>query len=496
MSIQDRIKHVFVLMLENRSYDHVFGFSDVGDFAGNEANVWNGQSFKPLAGADFAMPNDPAHGFIDVLQQLSGATATYPPNGPFPKIDMSGFAANFAGQLPPAHTASIFKGFTPQQLPVLNFLAREFCVCRRWFSSMPGPTWPNRFFVHAASSGGMDDMPTRGELTESFLATGYSFEQGTIFQRLTKANRRWTVWESDETPQTTLLAGMIEDNWESELGTRPLLRDFADFAQAIQAPEFDIAYNFIEPAYGTFFGTNPRGGNSMHPVEDVTRGEALIKQVYDAIRRSPHWNESLLIVVFDEHGGFYDHVPPPAAEPPGDRALDTDNSRHGFDFRQLGVRVPSLIVSPWVRKGQVDETQRDHTSILRTIEDIFELNPLTARDRAAASLVSLMSDTPLRDDAPLVASNPAHSGLIQSGWLQQIIDRFGSFLGGLPGARELTPMAEAFIHVAARRQLQMAPSAAAVITDRVQSIQSQAEAARYVQSVRQAYRHSKPAQLK
>jgi phospholipase C len=495
MSVQDRIKHVFVLMLENRSYDHIFGYSNVGDLAGNESNVWNGKSFKLSAGADFAMPSDPAHGFTDVVQQLSGVAATYPPNGPFPTIDMSGFAANFAGQLPPGQTSSIFKGFTPQQLPVLNFLAREFCVCRRWFASMPGPTWPNRFFVHAATSGGMDDMPTRGELTETFLATGYSFEQGTIFQRLTKANRRWAVWESDETPQTTLLAGMIEDNWQSELGTRPLFREFADFAQAVRAPEFDIAYNFIEPAYGTFFGTSPRGGNSMHPVEDVTRGEALIKQVYDAIRRSPHWSESLLIVVFDEHGGFYDHVPPPTTEPPGDRALDVDNSRHGFDFRQLGVRVPALIVSPWVSKGQIDETQRDHTSILRTLEDIFELDPLTARDRSAASLVSLMSGTLLRDDVPLVAPDPAHSGLIQSGWLQQILDRLRVFLGGMPGASQMTPMAEAFIHVAARRQLQMTPDAAPAIADHVQSIKTQAQAARYVQSVRQAYRRSKPGRL-
>ncbi len=492
MSVQDRIKHVFVLMLENRSYDHIFGFSSVGDLAGSEANVWNGQSFRLSAGAPFAMPNDPAHGFNDVVQQLSGVAATYPPNGPFPKIDMSGFAANFAAQLPPANTASIFKGFTPQQLPVLNFLAREFCVCRRWFASMPGPTWPNRFFIHAASSGGMDDMPTRGDLTESFLATGYSFEHGTIFQRLTKANRRWTVWESDETPQTTLLAGMIEDNWESELGTRPLFRDFADFAQAIQAPEFDSAYNFIEPAYGAFFGTDPRGGNSMHPVEDVTRGEALIKQVYDALRRSPHWNESLLIIVFDEHGGFYDHVPPPAAESPGDRPLEADLNRHGFDFRQLGVRVPAVIVSPWVARGHIDETPRDHTSILRTVEDIFGLDPLTARDRTAASLVSLIADTPLRDDAPLAAPDPAHSGLAQSGWLQQILDRLLALLRGLPGARQVTPLAEAFVHIAARRQLQLARHAAPAIVDRVQNIQTQAQAAHYVQSVRRAYRQSRP----
>lgn len=239
-----------------------------------------------------------------------------------------------------------------------------------------------------------------------------------------------------------------------------------------------------------FFGTDPRGGNSMHPVEDVTRGELLIKEVYDAIRRSPHWDESLLIILFDEHGGFYDHVPPPAAEPPGDRPLNAANNRHGFDFRQLGVRVPSLIVSPWVAKGQIDESVRDHTSILRTIEDIFGLDPLTGRDRAAASLNSLIADTPLRDDASSAAPDPAHSGLTESGWFQQVLDRIGSLFGGLPGAKELTPFAEAFIHVAARRELQMAPNDAPAIANRVRNIQTQSQAARYVKSVRQAYRRS------
>jgi phospholipase C len=141
-----------------------------------------------------------------------------------------------------------------------------------------------------------------------------------------------------------------------------------------------------------------------------------------------------------------------------------------------------------VKKGEIDETQRDHTSILRTVEEIFELEPLTARDRAAASLVPLLADLPLRDDAPLVAPDPAHSGLVQSGWLQQLLDRLRALLGGV--SMELTPMTEAFIHVAARRHLQISPKSEAAIADHVQRIQSQAQAARYVQSVRHAYRRA------
>jgi len=216
MAIQDRVKHVFVLMLENRSYDHVFGYSSVGDLTGNEGNDWGGQSFKFTAGADFSGPKDPGHSFLDVVQQLTGAT-TYSASGPYPPIDMSGFAANFGERLSPAEVDSIFKGFTPTQLPVLNQLATEFGVCRRWFSSMPGPTWPNRFFVHAGTSGGLDDMPsTLDVLGQKLLTTGYAFSNGTIFQRLKQRQQKWTVWEGDETPQTILLSGMIEDNFESE----------------------------------------------------------------------------------------------------------------------------------------------------------------------------------------------------------------------------------------------------------------------------------------
>jgi phospholipase C len=106
MSVQDRIEHVFVLMLENRSYDHIFGFPNVGDLAGDEGNVWSGQNFKMSAGADLAMPSDPAHGFIDVVQQLCGVAATYPPNGPYSKIDMSGQAHREMGKGRPSRGRS------------------------------------------------------------------------------------------------------------------------------------------------------------------------------------------------------------------------------------------------------------------------------------------------------------------------------------------------------------------------------------------------------
>jgi phospholipase C len=136
----------------------------------------------------------------------------------------------------------------------------------------------------------------------------------------------------------------------------------------------------------------------------------LIKELYEAIRASPHWDESLLVITYDEHGGFYDHVAPPTAVAPGDRILDPANNRHGFDFRQLGVRVPAVIVSPLIPRNLVDHTVYDHTSVLATVEEFFGLAPLTERDRHATSMTHLLSLGTPRVDAPTTLPPPAVSG--------------------------------------------------------------------------------------
>jgi phospholipase C len=157
---------------------------------------------------------------------------------------------------------------------------------------------------------------------------------------------------------------------------------------------------FIEPTYDA--KNDFRNGNSMHPAGDVRQGEALLKTVYDAISSSRYWPGSLLVITFDEHGGFFDHVPPPAAVPPG----STENANlksHDFHFDRLGVRVPSLVVSPYVRPGTIDHTQYDHTSILKTVDQVLHLNGalnLTARVRAANDFSKMLSLPVARGDIP------------------------------------------------------------------------------------------------
>ncbi|MBB5421748.1 hypothetical protein HDG42_007833 [Paraburkholderia sp. JPY171] len=151
-------------------------------------------------------------------------------------------------------------------------------------------------------------------------------------------------------------------------------------------------------------------GDSQHPLDDVTRGERLIKTVYETIRNSPHWNNSLLLVTWDEHGGFYDHVAPPGTVAPGDPISDEDNNHHSFPFNQFGVRVPAVVVSPLIPRGLIDGTTYDHTSLLATLEELFGLKALTKRDAAANTLNHLLSLGTPRTDAPAQLPDPAHSG--------------------------------------------------------------------------------------
>jgi phospholipase C len=140
-------------------------------------------------------------------------------------------------------------------------------------------------------------------------------------------------------------------------------------------------------------GPRTKAARHKHPEDDPSGGEGLIKAVYEAIRNSPVWDTSLLVIVYDEHGGFYDSVAPGAATPPGDLPPPAQETRncYGFDFSRYGVRVPAVIVSPFVPKGTVDHTLYDHTSILATVERWLGLRPLTKRDGGANDLRSLLS---------------------------------------------------------------------------------------------------------
>jgi phospholipase C len=466
------IEHVFVLMLENRSFDHLLGFSQIhgldpsgkattaDGLTGRESNPSpKGGSATVSQPADYVSDFGPGHEFRDVREQLCGALGTYsspspPPGKVDPRITNDGYISNFS-RYNKKNPEAVMKCFAPEQLPVLNALVREFAVADRWFSSMPGPTWPNRFFVHAGSSGGLDDSPSFSRELKSILTDGFKFENGTVFDRLDEGRHGWTIYSDDEFPQALSIAGMRAKFEER-------FRPFKRFHQEISDPGFSDSYVFIEPDYHAFTGRF-RGGNSQHPMDDVTSGERLLKQTYEAIRNSPVWEKSLFIVVYDEHGGFYDHVIPPATTEPGDPIITPGNNHNGFDFRQLGVRVPAVIISPLVRKGIIDHTEYDHTSVLSTVERLFGLDHLTNRDSKANTMNHLITLKSPRQDAPATLPEPAVSGYVHkeksrksvSGRSEALVEWLVSLLSTQPVDASLS----GFHHVALLRDIQDTPEA-------------------------------------
>lgn len=394
------IDHVFVLVMENRSFDHLFGLSGI------DGVQPPGDSWGFSDGAADRLASDPPHEFDDVAEQLSGV----PP--------MSGFSAGTSA-------AIAMKGFRPPALPVVYQLAQNFVLFDNWFSSMPGPTWPNRFFVHAASSGGLDNSPDG--LTSGASVTidslGFTFKNGTIFDRLAAHGKKWRVYHADAFPQVLAIKGLVGGFFHTDTfrsiapgsGDDPFKRDLDS--------GYDIAYTFIEPDYGLLSG-DFANGNSQHPVGSMAAGEDFIKYVYETIRKSPVWKKSALLITWDEHGGFFDHKPPPSAKPPGDGDQNQHRALHPrqFAFDKLGVRVPALLISPWAPQGKLgsklfsapgssDGVAFDHASIVRSVLETFGIvEPLTQRDATSPSWKGalLNQPRPAGSDGPLtLESAPA-----------------------------------------------------------------------------------------
>jgi phospholipase C len=387
------IDHVVVLMLENRSFDSMLGWLKPGDpnfrgLTGNETNpvagagapvkVWNQAGTDPVT---MSIPSpDPGELFSqDMNAQLFGAgnPATGTPT-------MDGFVINYMGQagVAAADADAVMHYFTPDQVPVISQLATAFGVSDCWHASAPCQTWPNRFFVHTATAGGyVNNSPVH-----------FPYKMKSVFELLDAKQRDWRIYFHD-LPQSATLANI----WAS--GPTNFRRFEADFVSDAMAGKLP-AYSFIEPRY---FSSNLLQliPNDEHPPHNVHYGEQLIATIYNAVRNGPNWERTLFVITFDEHGGCYDHVPPPAAAPPGGPTPD------GFAFDRYGVRVPAVILSPYIPAGTIVRPPDgaaypfDHTSIIATLREVFELGgPLTGRDAVAPSLVSALSLTEPTNGGP------------------------------------------------------------------------------------------------
>ena len=394
------IKYIVQLMLENRSFDHMLGLlypNKTGPggvpfegLAGTESNPdanGNPVTVYPIdvtqQGGYFMPGADPGEGYANTNSQLFGTGS--PPDPPV--ATNQGFVTNYAAAItwdqengrtaqPGTVATDIMGVFPPAALPVLSGLAAGFAVCDHWFSSVPTETFPNRAFACAATS--------QGHMNDS--TSSYTVQS--IFGLMTANNLTWKIYGYDDEPLTR---GNFPDTRSAPDTCFGKFPDFQNDAASGQLAQ----YSFLEPSWGS-------DGNSQHPNYDVALGEAFIQQVYEALRTGPGWNQTLLIITYDEHGGIYDHVPPPTnAVPP-----DTTPGEDGFDFTRFGVRVPAVLVSPLIAPGTIFNVPPgtmpiDHTSVLKTIEVRWGLNPLTKRDAAAPDLGDVLTLTTPRTDDPI-----------------------------------------------------------------------------------------------
>jgi phospholipase C len=435
------IEHVIVLALENRSFDHMLGFLDHPD-PGFDGLGRGAPHINPMGpgtttveatqDAKAVLPVDPDHSHDAVMAQLSvrglGSRRRATNQGFVTSYERKGrgvAAPRFAGLLGPLFNWWTGRGLgpadppiqnrgplimacqAPKKVPVLSTLALEFAVCVRWFCSVPGETWPNRNFMHAATSDGETGIYPR------------LYTNPTIFEQLEEHGKSWRIYH-DDTPQVWAFPNL----WDTP-GRHAKWFRFDAFAEHVASGDLP-AYSFIEPNHRPPLHTIdhapvvgvPGVSNSQHPGNnlvddgayddfpegspeaedtDFARGEALIATVYEALRANPAvFERSVLLITYDEHGGFFDHVPPPVGVPsPGGvprwparllRALWRRQAT-AFDFTMLGPRVPAVVVSPYIPAHTVDAKTHDHACVPATLRQIFapDAEPFNERDRWAAA---------------------------------------------------------------------------------------------------------------
>jgi phospholipase C len=386
----DSLKHIVVLMMENRSFDHMLGALKEQDgridgLTGNETNPdTNGNDAKvqPLAEFQGQLDPDPDHHFPAVDLQIYGDGGTRVAN-------MQGFVKSYFHQRGDVnHSRKILYYFTPDKLPVLTTLATEFAVFNGWFSSIPGPTICNRAFAHYGTSFGQVSMDI------FYIKEPYK----SIYERMLKAGRTAKLYYYDPASSTMEVVNLLQH--EPQLfGT---YREFLEDCKRGTLPE----YCFVEPNYSDHDSDSGEElANDQHPDHHVQAGELFIATVYNAIRQNPDlWKSTALLIVYDEHGGIYDHVPPPECTPDGyvASANDTGTGRE-FRFDRLGVRVPAILVSPWIPKGTVVSGRTfEHASIPATATNFFLKNyeQRSVREKAAETFLDLLTLPKMRTDAP------------------------------------------------------------------------------------------------
>ncbi|MGM7698703.1 alkaline phosphatase family protein [Microbacterium sp. A84] len=439
--------HVVVVMGENRSFDNLLGHLYTPD------DLPAGQSFDGIAFGEYSnvapdgtviaahvydgptddvmgYPNpDPGEEFPHVNTQLfehvapaenehlwveemtspyntppSGATPT---NGGFVQDYFINYRRLQKGKKPSTDQLQhIMGGFSPQMLPVLSTLAKEFAVFDNWFAAVPSQTFCNRSFFHASTSHGFVTNKHGGGYDKWIDAP----EVPTIFNRLEDAGLSWKIYydELQLVSYTGFLhTSALERFWKTD-HFATMDQFYADAekgelpAYAFIEPRMTFNHNDFHPPFGALRESDVDGVDVVDSaISDVRAGEALIHAIYTAIKssRTPQGSNAvntMLLITFDEHGGTYDHAAPPAAQPPTD---GQEPGEMGFGFDRLGCRVPAIAVSAYTRSGTIINDEMHHGAVIKTLSELHGLKPLTHRDAGANDLFSIVNlDQPRHPD--------------------------------------------------------------------------------------------------
>ncbi|MBT8495889.1 MAG: alkaline phosphatase family protein [Deltaproteobacteria bacterium] len=340
------ITTVVTVMMENRSYDHYMGArswlegmpgNGLSDALSNPRR--SGELVSPYRETDLALDEDPPHEWSSSrLQWNDGAN--------------DGFVTQHQNRFGSGVAPHPMGYLTREELPFLYAMADVGASCDAWYSSVMGPTWPNRMYLLSGQSNGR---------TNNDFPTGGGFDWPTVFHQLDDAGIEWTFYYND-LPFLPLWKGI-----EPEGRVKRFFPDFFEDAEAGALPPVV----FIDPDFGV---------NDDHPPHHPILGQQFLASIYASLASSPQWKNILFTITYDEHGGFYDHVAPPTTA--------DDYAAQGFD--QLGFRVPTVAIGPYVREGHVSSVVRDHTSVLAHLAAMHGLDPLTARQAAANDLSELL----------------------------------------------------------------------------------------------------------
>jgi phospholipase C len=436
-ALRERVDHIVVLMMENRSFDQMLGYlslegrSEVEGLRRGMSNPFGGRDWDihNLEKTWFQGGEDPNHSGDWVARQINDGA-------------MDGFVRSYIETRKDREAAKkaaespVMGYLTGRQLPVYDYLAEEFCVCDHWFASVAGATWPNRLYAAAGDSGG------RKSNQRLFGRIDWPFYSLPSFVRhLDESPHSWRWYSAEPLDTSPPTIQLVDEQYRGEHG-----KNFALFERreaASRQPSFldDAAagelanVSWIDPNFHlSFRGVGAKGvQNDDHPPADVVEGQRLVARVVNALIQGRSWERTLLIVTYDEHGGMFDHVAPPTC----------DDDRPAF--RRLGVRVPALVVSPWVPRGSVAKDIFDHTSIIRTVLERFRREGIPDMGRRVGDARHLGSLLTL--DAPRTTVPPA----------PDVPEEIGAEFGLAPSDEEALRETEALRDVPGQHVLSVVP---------------------------------------